>query len=208
MSLGGILFATNSNSNILYFLVISFILFLNYKYTSSCFESQKDIFFNISIICFTFFLIEKILILILSSIYNILADNIHTSIFDLYIFDLKKIKIYISISIFILLLARFEAYNSSRKSLNLPTTNIFVLINLLFIVLYFLYPNRFYFLNLIIYKIFGVDVQFFNKNLLYMNINNNFIIINIGLVLLMLFIIYKFILRIFEIKKESSKNHF
>ncbi|WP_371877672.1 permease prefix domain 1-containing protein [Clostridium pasteurianum] len=199
------LFETNQDKNLLYFLIICFVLFVNYYYTFSRFQLKKDIISNISITCFTFFLIEKVGIIILSKIYRILTHNPKFNILDLYVLDFKKILIYIILSITVILLAKYDILNAPKINFKLSTIDILILSSsLIFSILYFLYPNRFYFLNLIISKIFNINVQFSSKNLLYMNINNKFIIINIGLLLILLFIFYKFISRVLKINFKQQ----
>lgn len=194
------LFASFLDSNLLYFITTCFILLINYNYASSRFESKKDILSNISITCVIFFLIEKIGIVILSTMYNILDPNLEFNMLDLYIFDFKKILIYLIVSIAVIWFVKYDTSNSSKRYFNLLRIDIFLLSSsFILMILYFLYPNRFYLLNLTISKIFGVDVQFFRKNLLYMSINNKFIIINIGLLLILLYMLYKFILRCLKI---------
>lgn len=201
-----LLFTTNQDLNILYFLTICFILFVNYDYTSSHFESKKDIFLNILITCCTFFFIEKIGIVTISKIYSMLSDNLKLNISDLYIFDLKKVLIYLVLSVIGILFAKYHTPNSRKRNFKLATGEIFILLlSLILSIIYFLYPNRFYLLNLIISRIFNIDVQYFSKNLLYMNINHGFIIINIGLLLILLFIFYKFISCVLKIDLKNNK---
>lgn len=190
------LFVADRNSYLVYFLIICFTLFVNYNYASICYEFKKDILLNVSITCFSFFLIEKIVMVILSAIYSAFAPNLEFNILDLYVLDFKKILIYLIISITVILFAKYDTYNTPKRYFNLLATDIIMLSSsFILIILYFLYPNRLYLLNLAISKIFGVDVQFFKKNLLYMSINNKFIIINIGLLLIFLYTLYKFISR-------------
>jgi len=201
-----LLFATNQDLNLLYFLIICFILFVNYDYTSSNFESKKDIFLNMSITCFLFFCIEKIGILTISKIYSILSNNLELNISDLYVFQWTKILIYLVMSVIGILFAKYHTPNSRKRDFKLSTAEIFILIlSLILSIIYFLYPNRFYLLNLVISRMFNTDVQSFSKNLLYMNINHGFIIINVGLVLILLVIFYKFISCILKIDSKNNK---
>lgn len=201
-----LLFTTNQDLNILYFLIICFILFVNYDYTSSHFESQKDIFLNMSITCLVFFCIEKIGILTISKIYSILSNNLELNISDLYVFQWTKILIYLVMSVIGILFAKYHTPNSRKRDFKLSTGEIFILIlSLILSIIYFLYPNRFYLLNLVISRMFNTDVQSFSKNLLYMNINHGVIIINVGLVLILLFIFYKFISCILKIDLKNNK---
>jgi len=201
-----LLFATNQDLNLLYFLIICFILFVNYDYTSSNFESKKDIFLNMSITCFLFFCIEKIGILTISKIYSILSNNLELNISDLYVFQWTKILIYLVMSVIGILFAKYHTPNSRKRDFKLSTAEIFILIlSLILSIIYFLYPNRFYLLNLVISRMFNTDVQSFSKNLLYMNINHGFIIINVGLVLILLLIFYKFISCILKIDLKNNK---
>lgn len=201
-----LLFTTNQDLNLLYFLIICFILFVNYDYTSNHFESKKDIFLNMSITCFIFFCIEKIGILTISKIYSILSNNLELNISDLYVFQWTKILIYLVMSVIGILFAKYHTPNSRKRDFKLSTAEIFILIlSLILSIIYFLYPNRFYLLNLVISRMFNTDVQSFSKNLLYMNINHGFIIINVGLVLILLFIFYKFISCILKIDLKNNK---
>ncbi|SCN26416.1 hypothetical protein N3C_2820 [Clostridium sp. N3C] len=198
------LFVSDPGSNLVYFLIICLALFVNYNYASSRFESKRDILLNISITCFIFFFIEKIGILILSAIYSILAANLELNILNLYILNPTKIVIYLVISTAVILFAKYDTNNNPKRYYNLLTTDIFVLSSsFILMLLYFLYPNRLYLLNLSISKIFGIDVEFFRKNLLYMNINNKFTIINIGLLLILLYMLYKFISRCLKINLKQ-----
>ncbi|NRT35789.1 hypothetical protein BJV38_001628 [Clostridium beijerinckii] len=200
------LFRTNQDSTVLYFLTICFILFVNYNYAISHFELKKDIISNISITCIIFFLIEKIGIVILSKIYCVLSNNLEfNNIFDLYVFDLKKILIYLATSIIVILISIYHNPNSTKRNFKLSTMDISILfLSLILNIIYFLYPNRLYLLNLIISKLFNINVNFFDKTLLYININNQITIINIGLLLLLLFIFYKFISSILEIDSKKK----
>jgi hypothetical protein len=142
------LFKINQDSNLLYFLTICFISFINYNYVSNSFELKKDIISNISITCFTFFLIEKALIIIFSKIYSILVYTQKFNMLDLYILDFEKILIYITISIILILFAKYDVTKASKRNSKLSTIDIFILSSSLILsILYFLYPNRFYLLN-------------------------------------------------------------
>ena len=60
-------------------------------------------------------------------------------------------------------------------------------------VLYFLYPNRLYVLKAAISILINFSIDIFTKNILFITINNNFKIFNLGLIILILFIPYKII---------------
>ncbi|WP_040213730.1 hypothetical protein [Clostridium polynesiense] len=180
--------------DISYFLIISFILYINYDYSSRNFESKRDIISNVSITCLLFFLAEKISVILLSIIYSKLAPNLIFNVWNSYVFNFNKIIIYLVISISVILMAKYDHNTLPKRNLNISTVDIFILsASLIFSIVYILYPNRFYLLNLIVSKIFNIEVRSFNKNLLHININNNLIIINIGLVIIGGFILYKFI---------------
>jgi len=194
MIIGLTLLKINIKSNILYFFIICFVSFFNYYYSSSNLIQKKDISLNISITCCSFFLLEKIGIIILSKIYILLTNNIESNIWSLYSFDINKILIYIFLSIIIFSISKLNKNSIPKINTKLNDFDIFILISSVILnLIYFLYPNRFYFLRLIISKIFKFEINFFSKNLFYMTINNEIFIINIGLLLFILFISYKLI---------------
>ncbi len=200
------LFKINPNSNIAYFIIIAFILIINYNYIAINFQSKKDIALNVSIISLSFFIIEKASVIILSKMYSILRPIIKINIRDLYVLDFKNILIYSIISSVIILYAKYNTPNIYTKKYKLSNTEIILIFTSLILnIIYFLYPDRLYLLNLIISKTFNINVESFSKNLLYMIINSKLIIINIGLVLILSFVFYKFIRRVFKIKFKSNK---
>ena len=201
------LFKVNRDSNLLYSFVICLISFLNYYYSASNFIFKKDITLNILITCFSFFLLEKITSIIFANIYVLLTYNIKFNILDLFSFDFNKIIIYILISIIFLFISLFSKISIPKTNSKLNNIDISILISsVLLNIIYYFYPNRFYFLNLIISDFFNINIDSLDKNLLYMNINNEIVIINIGLLLLLFFIGYKSISYLYHIYSKNKQN--
>lgn len=201
------LFREQIHLNVAYFLVISFVLFLNYYYTSGKFILKKDAILNVSITCFVFFIIQSLSITILANIYKALSTNLNYNINNLYVFDLRKFLVYIILSVITILLTKYCEVNPLNLNLKLSNLDLTILIlGVILTTFYFVYPNKFYLLNLIIYKMFKIDVKSFSKNLFYMNINENFIVVNIGLIILIIFVLYKFITQITKKNLTNNKN--
>lgn len=196
------LFSVNTNSKIFYFVLIFFTLLVNYFHAFNQFKFKKDIISNFMITSSSFFIIEKLIMLITSKTYSLLSTNFEFSIFDLYGFSFKEILIYILISIGFIFLAKYDNRHKERKfSLHLSTIDKIILtLSLIFNALFFIYPNRLYILNLVISRLFNFTVEYFNKNIFYITINNDFRIFNIGLFLIVLFIPYKLISRTVKTK--------
>lgn len=188
------------NSNLIYFLIITFVLFINYECACMNFEKKEDIIKNIIIISFSFFLVEKTGVSAIAFIYRSISNNLEMNILDLYVFNISKVFIYLGISILTILLAKYIK-RDVKNNIKFSIIDIIVLfLSILLNIIYFLFPNRFYLLNLAISKVLNINIESFNKNFLYMTINNSILIVNVGLLILLLFIIYKFFIKILKIK--------
>lgn len=179
-------------SNIVYFLITSFTLALGYYIISSNFEFKKDIISSLAILFTLFFISEKLIIIALFKIYDSLAFSIIFNFSDIHLININTTIIYIIISLFFIILQNYSNKPVLARKISLCYKDLFIILTSLILnIIYFLYPNRFYLLNLITSKLLKIHIESYNKNLLYMNINNKLIIINIGLFLMVIFIVCK-----------------
>lgn len=186
-----VIFNQNLTSNLCYFFIIGITLFINYEITSRKYCEKNTIIKNIFFINISFFLIEKVSIGILAYIYNFVFGIGNIKLSELYIFNIDKILIYIFICIITLVMAK--GLDREFKIIpNISLSDFLVLfIGGVLNIVYFLFPNRFYFLNMLISNIFNLKIETFEKNIIYITLNNSIQIFNIGLILLILWIIYK-----------------
>ncbi|WP_461615287.1 permease prefix domain 1-containing protein [Clostridium sp. Marseille-QA1073] len=152
------------NSNLIYFLIITFVLFINYECACMNFEKKEDIIKNIIIISFSFFLVEKTGVSVIAFIYRSISNNLEMNILDLYVFNISKLFIYLGISILTILLAKYIK-RDVKNNIKFSIIDIIVLfLSILLNIIYFLFPNRFYLLNLAISKVLNINIESFNKN--------------------------------------------
>ncbi|GAA0788460.1 hypothetical protein [Hathewaya limosa] len=190
-----------SKFNIIYICIITFILLLNYICATISFKSKKDIVKNMTLVAFSFFFLEKINIISISYLYKTIYNKVYINIYSIYIFKIKNIAMYILIIIFTILLTVCSNKKFKHK-ISMSILDIIILFfSILLNLLYFLFPNRFYLFKLIVCKFFNIDIKTLTKNFLYMNINKSIVIINIGLLVLVFFIIYKIIYK--GLKRKS-----
>lgn len=71
-------------------------------------------------------------------------------------------------------------YNSKLCS------NLLLTSSLIFMILYYLFPNRWYILCRFIEEILGSEIIYVNKNILFLTINHKIFILNIGLIILII----------------------
>lgn len=203
------LFSKKQDLMISYFLIIGLVLFVNYYYSANHFQFKKDIVLNTAISCIVFFLIEKFEIIILSKIYSSLSNDLKIyNILSSFPFKTESIVIYMILSIFFVFIALYSNNNFRNikfRFLNSTIEKVILVLSLITEIIYFLYPNRLYFLNLTISKLLNLNVERFEKNLLYMIINDKIIIVNIGFILIIILILYKLYLNI--IKKTMQNSH-
>ncbi|GAA0788403.1 permease prefix domain 1-containing protein [Hathewaya limosa] len=184
--------------NLSYFFIMTVILFLNYECAIMNFQSKKDIIKNMGIVAFSFFFIQKLFMIILAFMHKLLFDKRTVNIEYIRISKLNNLVVYLSILVVTMLLARYVD-RDVKKKVTLSILDIGILcFSILLNIVYFLFPDRFYLLNFTISKLLNINVKSFSKNILYMNINNSIVIINIGLLMLLFFIVYKLYLRIIK----------
>ena len=203
-------------SNVIYFaitLLISSVIFMSAELT---YNNRKTIIKSIILTSIVFFLLEKVSIIFISIIYSLYNSNGDISILNLYVFDINKIIIYfISVLMFILL-----AYYKHNINIEKETKDIFkisishkdlltVLLSSVLMLIYAVFPNRFYLLSSIISRVFNIEITSFSKNIFYMTINNTITVFNLGFIILITLIMYKLIkssLKQNIINKDNNLN--
>lgn len=137
----------------------------------------------------TFLLVERMLFLMVYAIKIIIhkgSDRI-----DLLTFlNFRYIAVYLCVGIVFVALTSLisdkvavkirNPYNSKLQ------TNILLTFSLIFMILYYLFPNRWYILCSFIERILGSEIIYVNKNILFLTINHEMFIPNIGLIVLII----------------------
>lgn len=180
------------NNNYFYFFNIFFILFISFNISLRNFRENK---MTIKYFCFlscSFFLIEKVVIFFSLCLFSSqIKDDLNIS--NMYMYNKTNIISYFLIVLFFILL--FKILNQREQKLFVFKFNYIdiyiILLGIILNLLYMVFPNRFYLLNRIISKIINTPINFFDKNLFYININNSIKIYNIGLFIIIIFSIYK-----------------
>lgn len=164
-------------------IIINFI-YVNFKLGSKMIRIK-----NMIKSLLVFLLVERMLFLMVYAIQIIIhkgSDRI-----DLFtLLNFKYIAIYLCVGIVFVVLTSLisdkvvvkirNPYNSKLK------TNILLTSSLIFMILYYLFPNRWYILCSLIEKILGSEIIYVNKNILFLTINHEMFIPNIGLIVLII----------------------
>ncbi|MBU3156437.1 permease prefix domain 1-containing protein [Clostridium estertheticum] len=181
-------------------------LFINKKV-----NNDKNKVKNIIRINIQFFIIEKIVM----SLFFIIALPIRggTNILEtklplmnFYIFNWIYIIGFILLTLISVIITKYVmnkvTHNIKNNYNNTITSTILFIASILFIIMYILIPNRFYVLRKILISIMGSDITDVSRNAFFMVINNNFIIPNIGLIILIILCIRL----VLHIKKKGFKS--
>lgn len=136
-----------------------------------------------------FLLVERMLFLMVYAIQIIIhkgSDGI-----DLFtLLNFKYIAVYLCVGIVFVVLTSLISDKVAVKIRNPYNskllTNILLTSSLIFMILYYLFPNRWYILCSFIEKILGSEIIYVNKNILFLTINHEIFIPNIGLIVLII----------------------
>jgi hypothetical protein len=150
---------------------------------------------NIIRINIQFFIIEKIVMSLFFIISlpirggtNILETKL--PLMNFYIFNWIYIIGFILFTLISVIITKYVmdkvTHNFKNNYNNTITSTVLFITSILFIILYILIPNRFYVLRKILISIMGSNITDVSRNVFFMVINNNFIIPNIGLVILII----------------------
>ncbi|MCB2342500.1 permease prefix domain 1-containing protein [Clostridium estertheticum] len=170
--------------------ILTSFIFVNRKVNNVKNKVKNIIHINIQ-----FFIIEKIVMSLFFIISlpirggtNILETKL--PLMNFYIFNWIYIIGFILLTLISLIITKYVmnkvTHNIKNNYNNTITSTILFITSILFIILYILIPNRFYVLRKILISIMGSDITEVSRNALFMVINNNFIIPNIGLVILII----------------------
>lgn len=180
----------------LYYLLVTFTtisgiyVYVNLKLYDN---SAKIKYFSFYLI--SFFLIERSLVFLFYIFSNYLRGG---NLGLVPILNLSYLAFYILFSVFALVLLKIDTNNTFNKVRNPYNSQIKIVI--LFVIsmglnaLYYLFPNRWYPLFVLVEKLLGKPINEVNRNIFYLVINNKYIVPNFGLLIfiaLVLLIIYK-----------------
>ncbi|AWZ49913.1 hypothetical protein C3495_13750 (plasmid) [Clostridiaceae bacterium 14S0207] len=162
--IGALLLKRVKKFNIIYFCIIALTLLLNYICATRTFRRKKDRVKNIVLVGFSFFFLEKILMLVLCYIYMLFHNRGDINITTLYVFNFNNLIVYLGIVIFTIFLSKYSN-KKVKENINILILNFIILFSsILLNLLYFLFPNRFYLLKLIICEIFNIKIKTLTKN--------------------------------------------
>ncbi|NNU75584.1 permease prefix domain 1-containing protein [Clostridium estertheticum] len=177
-------------------------IFINKKVNNNKNKVKNIISINIQ-----FFIIEKVFM----SLFILIVRSITTSVYNFsllntYIFNWIYILSFILLTSCSVIITKYvinKVTLNLKNNYNTTITSTFLFIaSILFIIMYILIPNRYYVLRKIIIGILGSDITNVSKNILFMVINNNLVIPNIGLVILIILCIRLII----HIKKKGIES--
>lgn len=199
-------FDNNRTSMILYFIIMGVISIVNFYFAYNNFESKKDIIINTLLGFLSFFFLRFIIIISFNVVYNLKFLNEGFNMFNSNLLNINTILIDFSILILSFIFIKFVKIDINEKNTTFSNLDFYILgFSLVLNLIYFLYPNRFNILKTIVYKLFHIDVYSFDKNIFFMNINNEINIINVGLIMLIIFMIYKLFFKKFIKNFSFSK---
>lgn len=164
-------------------IIINFI-YVNLKLASKI-KRVKNMIKSLGI----FLLVERLLFLMVYAI-KVLVHKGSDRV-DLFTFlNFKYMAVYLCIGIIFVIFTSVisdkivvkirNPYNSKVVS------NILLTFSLIFMILYYLFPNRWYILCSFIEKVLGREVVYVNKNIFFLTINHEILIPNIGLILIII----------------------
>ena len=186
-------------------ITLTSFIFINKKLNNEKVKLKNLLICNIS-----FFIIEKVMM----SLFAIVALNIKGGSTDYMVLALKSSYIFNSAYIVAFILLTLGSvvvtkcigdllFKDIRNTYNYTLISfILFIISILLLFMYYLIPNRFYVLRKILIDAIGADITSVSKNIFYIVINNDYVIPNIGLLLLVILCI-KVVL---HIKKKGIES--
>lgn len=164
-------------------IIISFIC-VNLKLTSKMKRVKNMI---KSLVIFLF--VERLLFLMIYAI-RLIVDKGSSRISIITLLDFKYIAAYLCIGV---VFVGFTSVISDKVVLKIRNpynsklfSNILLTSSLIFMILYYLFPNRWYILCRFIEEILGSEIIYVSKNILFLTINHQIFIPNIGLIILII----------------------
>lgn len=182
--------------------ILTSFIFVNKKV-----NNDKNKVKNIIRINIQFFIIEKIVM----SLFFLTAVTIRGGanippLINFYIFNWIYIVGFILLTLSSVIITKYtvtKVFDNIKNNYNTTIiTTILFSISILFIIIYYLIPNRFYVLRKIIISMLGSDITNVTRHLFFIVINNSFIIPNIGLIILIILCI-RLVIRI---KKKGIQS--
>lgn len=135
-----------------------------------------------------FFLAEKVLTILIYVVgYGFYLNRV-VNLTDF--LDVKYIVMFLMLGIISVIITNFlsdEVVLKIRNPYNAKiTSNLLWFSSVALMVLYYLFPNRWYLLCRFVESIIGSDVAYVNKNILFLTINNKIVLPNIGLIIFLI----------------------
>lgn len=171
---------------------------IGFIYINMKIANHKNKLYNLKFILLLYFVIEKIIISGLVLMYYYIKPNelyLSTLLKNAYIFNNVYISSYI---IFYVILILIQIYIDKNKSISIKnpydssiSSAIIGSLSIMLMIVYFLFPNRWYLLHCIIEKIIQCNIKVVSKNIIFILINNNIVIPNLGLILFIFLILRK-----------------
>ena len=175
----------NYESVLFNIIILSIPIIIGFSYVNLKLTTKTKRIKNIVISLVLFFLLERSIMLLIylvnSGIYTNRIINFNN------LLDIKYIGVYIvlgGVSIIITNILSEKVVLKVRNPYNARiTSNLLWILSIALMILYYLFPNRWYLLCRLVEIIIGNEVLNVSRNLLFLTINNQIVIPNVGLII-------------------------
>lgn len=190
----------NYDSFTFYLLISSIPIIIGFMYINLKITTKNKRIKNLLISLTIFFISERLLMVLIYRIGYIVYTNRAANITDL--LDFKYFVTFLIlgvISISITTILSNKTVSKIRNPYNAKiTSNLLWISSIALMLLYYLFPNRWYLLCRLVESIIGSEVSYVNKNILFLTVNHKIMLPNIGLII--------FIVMVARLLKQINKK--
>lgn len=175
----------NYNSFTFYLLISSIPIIIGFMYINLKITTKNKRIKNLFLSLTMFFIAERMLMILIYSIGYVVYTNRTANITDLldfkYFFTFLMLGI---ISIGITIILSNKTVSKIRNPYNAKiTSNLLWISSIALMLLYYVFPNRWYLICRLVESIIDSEVKYVSKNILFLTINHKIILPNIGLII-------------------------